>query len=64
MKFSVSKSYLDADAAKFLAEALRVSSSMKSIDISSNYLTDGGDMSGVKDIADALSVSTSLKSLK
>ena len=72
--FSVARSGLGPEGAKILAEMLRVSSSMTSLNLASNNLTQGPlmadyssdrtDMTGIKAIADALSVSTSMTSLK
>ena len=59
------KGTYDATGIKAIADALSVSSSMTSVDLSSNLLGGHyGDMTGIKAIADALSVSTSMNSLK
>ena len=53
----------DATGITAIADVLSVSTSMKSIDISRNYLGYGDDMSGVKAIANALNANTSMTKL-
>ena len=68
---SVARNALGPEGAKILAEMLRVSTSMTSMDLSSNKLCgvnesgDGTyDATGIKALADALRVSSSMTSLK
>ena len=68
---SLAHNGLQAEGAKYLAEALNVNSSMTFVDLSSNCLCgideDGDgeyDSTGIKAIAEALSVSSSMTSLK
>ena len=62
--FSVAENQLGPEGAKFLADALHVSTSMAFMDLSSNCLCGIDKATGIKAIADALSVSTSMNSLK
>ena len=68
--FSVSRHALGSEGAKYLAEALNVNTSMKSLNLAKTGLcgiwSNVGtyDATGIKALADALSVSSSMTSLK
>ena len=58
-----SDGYFDMTGVKAIADSVRVSTSLTSLDLSSNILTIHGKMDGIEALADMLRVSTSLTSL-